>query len=155
MRSTPQGGQQFAVARLGAREDSLVDQVVELGPDRLQVQAVGDQDPSGQVVALKEQPEQEVLGTKVVVAQPPSLHPGPGGGGAGRLGGIHRPGDRLHGGLPPLPGAATRAVLLVDGLLGDAQAAGDVLPGPAVGPGVVDLEGLQHLEQAAQGGDRP
>jgi hypothetical protein len=96
----PQGGQQLAVARLRAREDSLVDQVVDLGPDRLQVQAVGDQDPSGQVVALKEQPEQEVLGTKVVVAQPPSLHPGPGGGGAGRLGGIHRPGDRLHRGFP-------------------------------------------------------
>jgi hypothetical protein len=46
-------------------------------------------------------------------------------------------------------------VFLVDGLLGDAEAAGDVLPGPALGSGVVDLEGLQHLKQAAQGGHRP
>jgi hypothetical protein len=38
---------------------------------------------------------------------------------------------------------------LVDGLLGDAESAGDVLPGPALGPGVVDLEGLQGFDQAA------
>ena len=50
---------------------------------------------------------------------------------------------------------AAGAVLLVDGLLGDAEAAGDVLPGPALGPGVVDLEGLQGFDQAAQGGHRP
>src|SRR5918992_2471140 len=56
---------------------------------------------------------------------------------------------------PPWTGAAAGAVLLVDGLLGDAQPAGDVLPGPALGPGVVDLQGLQGLDQAAQGGHRP
>ena len=43
---------------------------------------------------------------------------------------------------------------MVDGLLGDAKAAGDLLPGPAVGAGVVDLERLQDLQQAAQGRDR-
>jgi hypothetical protein len=41
------------------------------------------------------------------------------------------------------------------GLLGHAQPAGDLLPGPAVGPGVVDLQGFQDLEQAAQGSHRP
>jgi hypothetical protein len=47
------------------------------------------------------------------------------------------------------------AVLLVDGLLGDPQSAGDVLPGPALGAGVVHLEGLQDLDQAAQSRHRP
>ena len=45
-------------------------------------------------------------------------------------------------------------MFLVDGLFGDAQPAGDGLPGPALGPGVVDLEGLQGFDQAAQGGHR-
>ena len=54
----PQGGQQFAVAGLRAGEHALVDEPVDLGPDRLQVQAVGDQHPGGQVVALQQQPEQ-------------------------------------------------------------------------------------------------
>jgi hypothetical protein len=141
-------GQQLIVAGLGAREHALVDQPVDLGPGGLQVQAVGDQHPGRQVVALQQQAEQEVLGAEVVVAQPPRLHPGQPGGMAGRPGGVHPPWDRLHGGLPPLPGATAGAVFLVDGLLGDAEAAGDVLPGPAGGAGVVDLQGLQHLEQA-------
>jgi hypothetical protein len=52
----PEGGQQLAVPGLGAWEHTLVDQPVDRGPDRLQVQTVGDQYPRGQVVALQEQP---------------------------------------------------------------------------------------------------
>jgi hypothetical protein len=43
---------------------------------------------------------------------------------------------------------------LVDGLFADPEPGGDVLPGPALGAGVVDLEDLQRLEQAAEGRDR-
>src|SRR6266511_3883317 len=45
-------------------------------------------------------------------------------------------------------------MLLVDSLLADPQPAGYVLPGPALGAGVVDLQGLQDLQQPAKGGDR-
>jgi hypothetical protein len=80
-----------------------------------------------------------VLGAEVVVPETSGFDPGKAGGGGGRSGDTYRSGARLHV-LPPLPGAAAGAVLLVDGLLGDAQAAGDLLPGPAVGAGVVDLQ---------------
>jgi hypothetical protein len=39
----------------------------------------------------------------------------------------------------------------VHGLLGDAQAAGDVLPGPAELTGLLDLEQFQPFGQRAQG----
>jgi hypothetical protein len=44
----------------------LADQPVDRGPDRLQVQAMGDQDPGRRVAALSEQPEEQVLSTEVV-----------------------------------------------------------------------------------------
>jgi hypothetical protein len=55
--------------------------------------------------------------------------------------------------LPPEAEAAA-GVLVVHGLLGDPEAGCDLLPGPALGPGVLHLEGLQDLDQAAQGRDR-
>jgi hypothetical protein len=45
-------------------------------------------------------------------------------------------------------------VLLVDRLSGDSQLSGDLLPGPAPGPGVAYLHCLELLEELAQGGDR-
>ena len=65
---------------------------------------------AGEVVALLEQADQQVLGAEVVVAEPPRLHPGQPGGMTGCPGDVHWPGDWLHGGLPPLPGAAAGAV---------------------------------------------
>src|SRR6266540_6487811 len=47
-------------------------------------------------------------------------------------------------------------MLLVDSLLADPQPAGYVLPGPALGAGVVDLQGLQDLQvDNAREGRRP
>jgi hypothetical protein len=46
-------------------------------------------------------------------------------------------------------------VLLVDGLPGYAEDLRDFLPGPAVFPGVIDLERLELLQQPAEGGDGP
>src|SRR5579862_2437475 len=45
------------------------------------------------------------------------------------------------------------SVLLVHGLPGHAEDLGDLLPGPAVVPGVVHLERLKLLQEPAQGGD--
>ena len=42
----------------------------------------------------------------------------------------------------------------MDGLLGGAQTAGDVLPGPAELPGLLDLEQFQPFSQRAKRGDR-
>jgi hypothetical protein len=106
----------------------------------------------GRVVALAEQAQQQVLGAHIGMVQATGLPPAHRNGEAGWPGDIHRPGDGLswlRAGYLPLPRAAAGAVLLVDGLLGDAQPAGDLLPGPAAGAGVVDLEGLQDLQQAA------
>ena len=46
-------------------------------------------------------------------------------------------------------------MLAVDGLLGDAERVGDLLPGPALGAGVADVQGLELVEQATQRGDGP
>jgi hypothetical protein len=46
-------------------------------------------------------------------------------------------------------------VFLVDGLPGHAEDLRDLLPGPAVFPGVIDLECLELLQQPAEGGDGP
>src|SRR5262245_23347227 len=97
------GGQQLAVAGLGAWEHALGDEPVDPGPGGLQVQPVGHEHAGGQVVALQEQAEQQVLRAEVVVPQAPSLHAGQTGGMAGRPGGVHPPGDRLHGGYLPCP----------------------------------------------------
>jgi hypothetical protein len=51
--------------------------------------------------------------------------------------------------------AGAAGVLLVDRLPGHAEDLGDLLPGPAVFPGVVDLERLELLQQPAEGGDGP
>ena len=55
--------------------------------------------------------------------------------------------------LPPEAEAAA-GVLVVHGLLGDAEVGRDLLPGPASGSGVLHLQGLQDLDQATQGGHR-
>ena len=47
------------------------------------------------------------------------------------------------------------AVLLVHGLLADAEGVGDLLPRPPLATGVLDLELLERLEQDAQRGDGP
>jgi len=52
-------------------------------------------------------------------------------------------------------GAGAAGVLLVDRLPGHAEDLRDLLPGPAVFPGVVDLERLELLQQSAEGGDGP
>src|SRR4051794_4559340 len=44
-------------------------------------------------------------------------------------------------------------VLLVDRLLADTEFVGDRLPGPALGPGVGDLDGFEPVTQLAQGDD--
>jgi hypothetical protein len=44
-------------------------------------------------------------------------------------------------------------VLLVDGLPGDAEGLGDLLPRPAASPGVADLEDLQAVGELAEGTD--
>jgi hypothetical protein len=51
--------------------------------------------------------------------------------------------------------AGAAGVLLVDRLPGYAEDLRDLLPGPAVFPGVVDLERLELLQQPAEGGDGP
>src|SRR5690349_2589833 len=45
-------------------------------------------------------------------------------------------------------------MLLVDGLLADAERVGDLLPRPALGAGVADLERLERLGQPVEGDDR-
>jgi len=42
----------------------------------------------------------------------------------------------------------------MDGLLADAKPLSDRLPGPALGPGIVNLHRLQDLDQAPQRGNR-
>ena len=65
---------------------------------------------------------------------------GPGGScGAGAL--SDQPGKGIR--------AASACVLLVDGLAGDAEHVGDLLPGPALAAGIVNLEGLELLKQPA------
>src|SRR5215470_9883821 len=56
--------------------------------------------------------------------------------------------------LPPGPEQPAAAVLLMHGLLGDAQPLSDRLPRPALGPGVVNLHRLQDLDQGPQRGYR-
>src|SRR5215471_15767582 len=56
--------------------------------------------------------------------------------------------------LPPGPKQPAAAVLLMHGLLADAQPLSDCLPPPALGPGVVNLHRLQDLDQATQCGHR-
>ena len=46
-------------------------------------------------------------------------------------------------------------VLLVNGLLADAERVGDLLPRPALGSGVADVQGLELVEQATERGDGP
>src|SRR5215203_4775558 len=75
----------------------------------------------------------------------PPLGPGPEPGWRGRC-----PGPPL---LPP-KAEASAGVLVVHGLFGDAEAGRDLLPGPALGPSVLHLQGLQDLNQAPQGGHR-
>jgi hypothetical protein len=100
------------------------------------------QHPGGQVVALDEQAEEQVLGAEVVLVAALGLL-------SGKVGTMPAASVNRTIWLPPGPGPAARAMFLVDGLLGDSQPAGDVLPGPPLGPGVVDLQGLQGLDQAA------
>jgi hypothetical protein len=100
------------------------------------------------VLVPDEQAEEQVLGAEVVLVAPLGLLASEVGHDAGLFGESH---PRGH-----LPGLDRRAaVLLVDGLLGHSQPAGDVLPGPALGSGVVDLQDLQGLDQAPEGGHRP
>jgi len=86
-----------------------------------------------------------------------------------------RPGGRGEGGRPecrldPLPHRVeveaefvrligpentAMAVLAVHGLLGDAEAGGDVLPRRSQFPRVADLEDLQPIREYPQGGNRP
>src|SRR5262249_50075060 len=56
--------------------------------------------------------------------------------------------------LPPGPKQPAAAVLLMYGLLADAQPLSDRLPRPALSPGVVNLHRLQDLDQAPQRGYR-
>jgi hypothetical protein len=58
-----------------------------------------------------------------------------------------------HQSGPPEP-KASAGVLVMDRLLGHAKPGCDLLPGPALGAGVLDLQRLQDLDQAAQGGHR-
>jgi hypothetical protein len=46
-------------------------------------------------------------------------------------------------------------VFLMDGLAGYAQCVCNGLPCPAVGSGIAHLQGLQALDQFAEGGDGP
>jgi hypothetical protein len=144
----PEEGEQLGIAGLGAGQDALGDQPVEPGPDGVQVQTVRAQHPGGQVVALDEQAEEQMLGAEVVLVAALGLL-------SGKVGTMPAASVNRTIWLPPGPGPAARAMFLVDGLLGDSQPAGDVLPGPPLGPGVVDLQGLQGLDQAAEGGHRP
>src|SRR5215472_724420 len=50
----------------------------------------------------------------------------------------------------PSPPAEAQRVLVVHGLLGNPQPPGDIPPGPALRPGVTDLQLLQHLDEPAQ-----
>src|SRR3982751_6276306 len=45
-------------------------------------------------------------------------------------------------------------MLLVDGLFADAEGVGDLLPRPALGAGVADLERLERLGEPVEGDDR-
>jgi hypothetical protein len=84
------------VGGLGPGQDALGDQPVDPGPDGVEVEAVCHQDPGGQVVALGEQTDQQVLGAEVLVAEAAGLHAGQRGGKARRPGHVHRPRDRFH-----------------------------------------------------------
>src|SRR5204863_3271416 len=57
--------------------------------------------------------------------------------------------------LPPPAQQAAAGVLAVDGLLAHVELAGDVLPRPSAGPGVLHLDRLEVLEQAPEGGHGP
>jgi hypothetical protein len=135
--------QQLGVAGPRAGHQPTLGQTTKRGPRRPQVDPTGPQDPGGPTAAVAEQPQHKVLGPDIAVAEAIGLLPGQ----------VEDPADRFgelidHRSRPPEP-EPSAGVLVVHGLLGDAEAGRDLLPGPALGAGVLDLQGLQHLDQAA------
>src|ERR1035438_6802001 len=93
---------------------------------------------------------QDMLGAYVVVAQAVGLLIGQT---HDLISGPGEPFEHMHASSPPRPEQAAAGVLLMHGLLADPELFSDRLPGPALGPGVVDLQGLEHLDQRPQGRD--
>jgi hypothetical protein len=87
--------------------------------------------------------QEKVLGTNVRMAEPASF--------ADRI--LHDPTRTLsetleH--LSPPTNQAAMGVLLVDGLPADAECPGNLLPRPALCPGIAHVERLQLLQQSPQ-----
>ena len=108
----------------------------------------------GQVVRHREQGAQQVPGVDRVVPALARLLLRQHHGGAGLLGEPleeHDPPPETASRCATEPGAA---VLLVHRLPADRQGVRDLLPGPALGARVGDLQLLQRLQEPPQGGDR-